>query len=182
MKYLITLFLLLPFSAYNQVGVSHSGRELGLNLGHAFDNAFQDDFSNGGFIRSAINYYQSNGHLQYGLTIEGGTNSNDYWYLSPGAILNYKFSLTRTYFYVGIMAGYICSDDILKSQLLIQNITQGYVFGVHGGFVQPLSNRISLTSELAVRSTQVWTSYKEYPTESNIVIYFPITFGFRYSF
>ena len=181
MKFLICLLLLLPISAYSQVGVSPSSRELGFNLGHAFDNAMQDAFSTGGYLRSALNFYQTKGHIQYGLTIEGGTNGYDYWYLSPGVLTNYKFSLNKTYIYAGFMAGYVCSDDMMTEHFVTQSITQGYVFGLQGGLAMPVSKRFSVNAESAARSTQVWTSYKNYETESNIIIYFPITVGIRYS-
>lgn len=188
MKYMLFLLLLIPISAQSQTKenkVPSFGTEIGINLGYAPDNAYKNKLSwSGGYIRSSIRLLRNTGNIQYGVTIEGGTNSDDYWYLSPAAIMNLTFSNHNAYFYAGAMAGYVCSDDMLGSSLLKEKMKQGYVFGIHGGFAQPIGKQISLTSELAVRSTQLWTKPRneQAQTYSDIILYFPITIGIRYRF
>ena len=122
--------------------------------------------------------------MQYGITVEGGTNSEDYWYLSPGVLMNRTFSSRHAYFYAGAMAGYVLSFDMLGDYYPRQKYTQGYVFGLQGGYVQPIGKRLSFTSELAVRSTQVWKQvyYGQDEFQPDIILYFPVTIGFRYRF
>lgn len=199
MKTNLLSFLLvsLSFVSYAQStspAIPKSTTEIGFNLGHAADNAYSYDrqFRHGGFIRSSLSLLWNQGNTQYGLTIEGGTNSNDYWYVSPGLVFNHRFPSGQAYFYAGAMAGYLCSNDMVPRWAgSVKKMAHGFAFGIHGGFVQPLSKHLSFTSEVAVRSTQHWQKFKSYQyfggaeiketTESITVIYFPVSIGLRYN-
>jgi len=180
---LLTL-LMLPFSAKSQsiqTKAPSPRMEIGLNLGYAPDNSWEQELWRGGYIRSALSLLKNVGVMQYGL-IEGGTNSSDYWYVMPGIIANRKFTLNKAYFYAGAMAGYVCSDDMMGSTPAKKSLTHGYVLGLQGGLVQPVGKHMAFTTELAVRRTQSWMEY-EYDgtqTRSDIILYFPITIGLRY--
>jgi|GEM_PF-3249892 len=202
--YRITLvLLLLPLFCKSQtrsIKPQLSRNEVGINLGHAVDNAYGVNrvygdhslFGQGGYIRSSVKLLTNRGNLQYGLTIEGGTNSNDEWYLSPGFVFNHKFPSRSAYFYAGAMAGYICSDYMMKTPITT-GMAHGYAFGVQGGFVQPLGRRVSFTTELAARSTQLWEKVRTYHflnsvdhgdviSQQKTVIYFPLSLGLRCRF
>ncbi len=131
-------------------------------------------------MRSALSLLKTHGSLQYGLTVEGGTNSNDYWYLSPGVVVNHKFARRANYFFAGAVAGYVMSGDMIP--LKESRLIHGYVMGVQGGIVHPVGKRLSLSSELAVRSTQLWLQATEAETraDTDFILYFPVTIGLRY--
>src|SRR5688572_13751266 len=123
------LLLMLPFVNHAQLSPAKNPEfrsEIGLNLGHAPDNAFHfnNGFGHGGYIRSSLSFLRNRGNIQYGLTIEGGTNSNDYWYLSPGVLFNHRFQSRRAYFYAGAMAGYICSNDMAPLSSYVVKMAQ----------------------------------------------------------
>lgn len=177
--------LVLPFSGKSQSVNSKapsSRTEIGLNLGYAPDNSWEQELWRGGYIRSAFSFLKNFGAMQYGVTIEGGTNSSDFWYVMPGIIANRKFALNKAYFYAGTMAGYVCSDDMMGPTPAKQRLTHGYVIGLQGGLVQPIGKHMAFTTELAVRRTETWSKYEfdGLKTMSDVTLYFPVTIGLRY--
>ncbi len=208
MKNLLFLLPFLSITTQAQTAVKNqtaSSTEIGFNLGYAPDNAMQNfslDEYRGGLIRASISLLKNKGNIQYGVTIEGGTYSGDYWYISPAAVLNRRFSTGQAYFYAGAMAGYTCADAMMKASYFETKMAQGYVFGIQGGYVQPIGKHLSFTSEIAIRSTQLWQKYTEYEayypypytgypyqqpeyhpyqkTMASTIVSFPVTIGLRY--
>jgi len=189
MKYLNLLFLLLPLTAQCQdvpKPVVNSPTEIGLNLGHALDNAesySRKVIQHGGYIRSSLYLLKTYGNLQYGLNMEAGTNSEDDWYLSPSVVVNRKFSRKNYYFYLGGMAGFVC-EDVLGEPTSWRGMMKGYVVGAQAGVVIPTTKRLAFNAEVGIRRAQDWQHYGiEYnETWSDIILYFPLTLGVRYRF
>lgn len=189
---------LLPLSAFAQdstpaaAPVPAASTEFAFNVGHALDNAFLS-FETGGYLRGSVSLLKSRGHFQYGFTVEGGTNSNDQWYFAPGIVANYRGIGRQGYWYTGGMAGYNASGEMMPMRpagVRQRNYYNGYVFGIQAGRVQQLSRRFSLTAEAAVRSSQNWIQYIPDQTfrpyygpyeQTQVVVYIPVTIGFRYT-
>jgi len=185
MKTITFLFLLVSQIGFGQtlsLPEPKSRLEISLNAGYAPDNAFDREPWRGGFIRSSLSLLKTSGNIQYGLSIEGGTNSNDHWYFTPGIIVNHKFPGRQTYFYSGAMAGYVCSGDMLGNPGRKNSLSQGYVLGLQGGWVKPIGKRMSFNAELALRSTQVWIPPfdDQMKPAKDFILYLPVTVGLRY--
>ncbi len=194
------LAAMLPLLAVAQSAPLKPTTEIGLNLGHAFDNA---SFTNsprvtGGYLRGALTLLHSRNRFQYGVTVEGGTNSQDVGYLNPGVVANYRIPRKSGYWYGGALATYSFSGPI-GGALYAANTPQtqhGYAFGLQGGYVHKLGRRLSLNGEIAVRSSQTWQRYYEpvfyYPSQHynpdefvevrkiETILYLPVTIGLRY--
>lgn len=209
MKKLSALLLCLPLFGYAQDNATEQPKtsapktEIGLSIGYAPDNVRNKmtNFS-GGYLRQALTAVRNFGNTQVGITVEGGTNSNDYWYAMPGLVFNHKFNVGNSYFYAGAMGGYAYQRDMMGlghfpgSKLY----SQGYVLGAQAGYALSLGRHWAFTSEIAFRSVQMWqrgtylaplNGYPSAPTTDYIEVpyvlrdfntYLPVTVGFRYRF
>lgn len=172
-------------------GKSSAKTEFAFNLGHALDNAY-NRFGAGGYLRGSLSLLKNNGRFQYGVTVEGGTNSNDFWYTAPGVVANYRSSLTPCYWYAGAMAGYNLSGYMSAFQPASDEsgLRHGYVFGLQTGYVQRLGKRFALNGEIGVRSSQNRIRANPYQLSglpygaahyTEVTVSVPVTIGIRYS-
>lgn len=208
MKKISVFLLCLPFFSYAQDNSTEKTKqsvpktEIGLSVGYAPDNAMNklSDFR-GGYLRNALTALRNFGNTQIGLTVEGGTNSNDYMYMMPGVVFNHKFHTGKSYFYAGAMGGYTYQRDMMGfgNYPGAKPYNHGYVLGLQGGYVLNLCKHWAFTSEVAFRSVQTWqrgTTFvprdftQAQPTDYVAVpyvfrdfnTYIPVTIGFRYRF
>lgn len=205
MKKLLSILACLPLLASAQnaaVQKTNTNKtELGLNIGYSFDNS--EMYTPMGFggrpVRGAVSGFRNINKTQIGITVEGGLNSTDYWYMMPGAVVNQKFMVGQSYFYLGGMAGFAHAEEThYAGPEGGKNKQNGYVLGLQTGFAYSLGSHWAITSEVAVRSSQAhnkeYAPYtfsgdprlldiKNIPTsQRSSATYFPITFGVRYKF
>lgn len=203
MKKLLITLSFLPLAAVSQDAVPADNatptfykNEIGISTGLApivFDgHSFLDIW-----LTSRLTYLHNFKKTQVGLILEGGELEWSSGNIFAGAIVNQKFLLGKTYFYIGGSAGYYYSDDIFE-EYPFSYTERGYVVGLQAGYVLPLGNRFSFTTEVGIRSTQVWfTTYNRmswtnpwgaeivewYPyTDNRFSISLPATMGIRYRF
>ena len=115
-----------------------------------------------------------------------------------GAVVNQKIPLGKTYCYLGGSVGYYHSDQIFEEYLFGNTYSErGYGVGLQAGYAIPLGNRFLFTTEVGIRSTQVW--YENYSRfdrsawgmnevewirfiDNDFSISLPATMGIRYRF
>ncbi len=158
-----------------------------LTLNRSTEVTYQNSLSILGKVNGLVNV----GSFQFGIGVDGGTLLTGYWFISPAAIVNIKFPLQKTYLYAGCEAGYMHTWD--RYPLSLENkVVQGYVTGLHGGYVQPFAKHWSLTAELGIRFIRLhWVEYGFsnfikntfrflHITEKALML--PVSLGIRYSF
>jgi len=200
MKKLLIICSLLSVSAYAQEKEQtvNLKNEMGLTMGLSFNPVTNFTYIYNAERRFSLSYLCNFSKTQTGLSVEAGINGDDYGYISPMAILNRKLAIGRSYFFVGGALGYYFAQSGILYPAVYHD-KKGYVFGVQGGAAIRLSKHISFTTEVGVRSTQVWYKvYNYYPLplnskgvseyygvehiDSDFYISFPAAIGIRYRF
>ncbi len=204
MKKLLIILALLPLTAVaqdevqgNKTMLTAYKNEIGISTGLApivFDgHSFLDIW-----LTSRLTYVHNFKNTQVGIIIEGGELEWSSGNIYIGAVVNQKFPLGKTYLYVGGSAGYYHSDEIFEEDLFGNAYQErGYAVGLQAGYVLPLGNRFLFTTEVGIRSTQVW--FENYYSvdwnawgvnkvewiqfiDSDFAISLPATMGIRYRF
>ncbi|MCB9045163.1 MAG: hypothetical protein H6550_03375 [Chitinophagales bacterium] len=190
MKKLLAVLMLLPgvsLAQKNEITFS-----TGLNFQPTSD--FRD--MDNGDTRVALSYLRTIDKLQVGVRLVAGSDFFMYEYITPELLVNKKFNILRSYLYAGTAAGYYQRNEGMYAP---KQHMRGYTLGLQGGAAFYLSKHFSLTTEVAVRSTQFWYKvYGFYPMltnqqgiteyyradkiENDFFVSFPVTFGLRYRF
>lgn len=171
----------IPSSKIFEIGLYNS-----LTLNRSTEVTYQNSLSILGKVNGLVNV----GSFQFGIGADGGTLLTGYRFVSPTAIVNIKFPLQKAYLYAGCEGGYMYTWN--RYPFSLENIVvQGYVTGLHGGYVQPFAKHWSLTAELGIRFIRLhWVEYgysdfAEYnliPAHYEKALMLPVSLGIRYSF
>lgn len=208
MKKLLVLITLLPFLAFAQDAEQpvatkpyQPKNEIGLSVGPVLESKsnFKTHFAYMGY-KSTLSYLRNFGKTQAGISFDAGEgSSHQFFYLSPALFANRKFNAGNTYFYAGVSVGYFYSERNTLNRSYTFNLERGYTFGLQTGVVLPLGKHLAFTSEVAIRSTQVWFNtisyvppeiyshgtvegyYIEY-VDTDFSLHIPFTIGLRYRF
>lgn len=195
MKKLLIKLSFLPLAASAQdavqaddVKTTNYKNQIGINAGVSWYTPSSPFSQNPGFC-GTLSYLRNIGQSQIGLSLELGTLFYDYNYITPVIQANKKIQVNRSFFYVGVAAGYYYAHSPFMGTFYNQN-QYGYVLGVQGGYSLYLNKHFSFTSEVRVRSAQYWQ--REYyftpqgPTFVHNANYFtlmlPVSIGFVYRF
>jgi|GEM_PF-2507091 len=147
--------------------------------------------------KAMLTYYRNIKQFQLGLVLDAGVTSFDYFFYAPTVAVNHRFNARKGYFYAGTALGYYHAVQTYNIEQRDFSKENGYTFGLQGGYLLPVGKRLALTSEIAVRSTQVWfqngnyiplyfgstqESYFQTFTDTDFYITIPVTLGLRYRF
>lgn len=203
MKKLITLMMLLPALSFAQdvepeKKSNNLKNEITLNTGIGFQPGIDYKSWSNADLRLSIGYMRNFDLLQAGVRFEMASDRFTYADYMPTVIVNKKFKLHKSYLYAGTAVGYFQRANNVFGFMPGQNL-KGYMLGIQGGAAFHLSNSFSLTTELAVRSAQMW--YKDYYyeppftsthgshdgfyyelTQTQFILSFPVSIGVVYRF
>lgn len=144
----------------------------------------------------SLSYYRNINSNQVGFTTNSGLRPDNYYYCAPSIIFNHRFMVKRSYLYAGITAGYYAARQPYEFTGKL-NKENGYTFGLQAGYVMPMGKHFAFTSQIAIRSTQVWfksaywiplsfgfepDGYNVPYTATDFHITIPVTVGIRYRF
>lgn len=204
MKKLLITLSFLPLAAIAQDALQTDAvkptpykNEIGISTGLApivFDgHSFLDIW-----LTSRLTYLHNFKKTQVGVVVEGGELEWSSGNIFIGAVVNQKVPLGETYFYIGGSIGYYYSDQIFEEYLFGNTYSErGYGVGLQAGYAIPLGNRFLFTTEVGIRSTQVWfENYNRFESnvwgvhhvewirfiDSHFSISLPATMGIRYRF
>lgn len=204
MKKLIVLLMLMPLLSFAQdaqekVKPSHPKNEITLNTSIGFQPETDYKSMNNADLRLSIGYMRNFALLQAGVRFEMASDRFTYADYMPTVIINKKFKLHKSYLYAGTAVGYLHRNANLLRYEPYNNNMNGYVLGIQGGVAFRLSNSFCLTTELAVRSAQMWYKAKYYQpaaiwpngsrdayfyevTQTQFILSFPVSVGVVYKF
>ncbi len=202
MKKLLAILMLLPALAFAQDQQQENQtiqpkNEIGLSTGFATE--ILNDFGPVNlWLTTRLTYFHNLNRTQIGLMVEGSELEWSSGNIFAGAVLNQKFPVGKTYFYLGGTLGYYYAEDFTEN-FMINSPEQGYAFGLQAGYMLPLGERFLFTTELGIRSMQVWFTdyyyapagpttfswsesyYQEY-TNTRFNVSLPVSMGIRYRF
>lgn len=198
MKYLVLIFIFLPTLLFaqtadeiekpktqkNEILLAHGLRKY---TGFSTSDIMPADFL---FM---LGYMRNGDRSQYGIRVEGGFESNIYYYVSPVLLYNRKKAIKKSYLYAGVAAGYHQHDSYGR-WAWTQRSMRGYVLGAQFGASVNMGKRLSFNAEVGIRSAQLW--YPEYYDlwsphgeifdikyiERDFMLHIPVTVGFKYKF
>lgn len=188
--FIILFFLSIQVQAQEKGKSSSDIIEIGLYNSLTLNRSTEVTYQNSLSILGKVNGLVNVGSFQFGISVDGGTLLTGYRFVSSAAIVNIKFPLQKAYLYAGCEAGYMHTWD--RYPFSLENkVVQGYVTGLHGGYVQPFAKHWSLTAELGIRFIRLhWVEYgysdfAEYnliPAHYEKALMLPVSLGIRYSF
>lgn len=187
--FIILFFLSIQVQAQEKGKSSSDIIEIGLYNSLTLNRSTEVTYQNSLSILGKVNGLVNVGSFQFGIGADGGTLLTGYRFVSPTVIINFKFPLQKAYLYAGCEAGYMYTWN--RYPFSLENkVVQGYVTGLHGGYVQPFAKHWSLTAELGIRFIRLhWAAYGygdwEYTWISahyEKALMLPVSLGIRYSF
>ncbi|HEY9176902.1 MAG TPA: hypothetical protein VIN07_04390 [Flavipsychrobacter sp.] len=161
MKKLLMTLSFLPLAAMAQDAIEADDikatpykNEIGISTGLA-PSFFKKYSGTEVWVTTRLTYLHNMNNTQLGLILEGSALPWDDGNIIATIVLNKKFPVGKSYFYVGSNAGFYYADAISKSPFNDVKKT-GYTLGIQAGLSLHLSNRFSFFSEIGARSTQYW--------------------------
>jgi hypothetical protein len=203
MKKLLTTLCFLPLTVAAQDAVQIDAvkptsykNEIGIGTGISMDLKSEPLTSLTG-ARIQTNYLRNYDRVQIGLAVEAGID-NGYRYVSPTLIFNQCFPIGKSYAYFGSAVGYYY-EQFVGFGWNSDYDANGYSLGLQAGYAWNFSKHFSFTSEIALRSAQIWFENSEFIsidppytlepdgyiiryTDIRFQLYLPIVFGMRYRF